>query len=478
MGLWWAVIEASSFSELVRAAAAGDDRARHDLISAFRPLAVATARRLVAVDLVDDVVQEALAELLAVLPRLRHPEAFPAWVRLTVRKHADRQHRRRRESAPLPETAGASAASGELGAAVEQREAAASIRAALATLRRDDRHLLELRYLADWSIADLAAALDITESAVRKRLHDARRRARPVLAPLSQEKTMTDYDRFLGHVHRPGELPFDGPPPPAVQRTAVRTAIPTGLKILDAIAPIARGGTVELVGPAGTGHLVLVVELSYRLQRTAREAAVVGVGSTRLHRGARSNLAKLVTEVDEGGRHAVIETGDDADGDQVRKALADGGRLAAGLAADGADVLLVVDRASAELAGPIATLKDLAGSSPVAGGGAVTLILVDAHERGAVLPPDAGMDTRLVFSLDQVALGVYPALDPVESRAHFTDPEHAEEVRRLLRAALDLRRAFAQPMFAAEAFTGESPTWVDREDGEREIRELLRSFRS
>lgn len=52
-----------------------------------------------------------------------------------------------------------------------------------------------------------------------------------------------------------------------------------------------------MVGPAGTGHLVLVVELSYRLNRTDRESAVVAVASSKRSTGAWSHLGKLVNGV-------------------------------------------------------------------------------------------------------------------------------------------------------------------------------------
>lgn len=455
---------------MVRRASGGDARAQADLVASFSALARATASRLVdELAAVDDVVQEAFVEVFASLPRLRHPEAFPAWVRLAVRKHAERHRRTRRPTTSFEsiDRDGHPPVHDDL---VEERDAARRVRATLATLRSDDRQLLELRYLADWTTAEIAEALGITEGAVRKRLHDARQRARPNFRPhLEQEQTlMTDFESHLGRVYRPGELRLPATPA-SVARPAERAPVVTGLKIVDTIAPLARGGTVELVGPAGTGHLVLVLELSYRLNRGDRESAIVAVGSTTLTAGARSNLAKLVTEVDEHDRHAVIEC--PAGGD-ARQALEDGRALAHGLASSGLDVLLVVDRAIADAVGTAAGLKDLAGVS--AGGGSVILVLLDAYERGLPVPADAGMDTRLVFSLEQVALGIYPALDPEASRANFGDDDLAAEVRRMLAASTRVRRFFAQPMFMAESHTGITATWIDREESERELVALVR----
>ncbi|MEN3273194.1 MAG: F-type H+/Na+-transporting ATPase subunit beta [Actinomycetota bacterium] len=278
---------------------------------------------------------------------------------------------------------------------------------------------------------------------------------------------MTDHEALLGRVYAPGELDL-GATAPSVARPAVREPISTGLKVIDAIAPIARGGTIEMVGPAGTGHLVLVVELTYRLNRSERDSAIVAVGSSRQAVSAGWSLDKLVTEPHEHDRHAVILSDDD---DGATLALRDGDQLARGLAGAGVDVLLVVDKETCTAVGGPTKLKDLAGLS--SGGGSVTLVLLDPYARDAALPPDAGMETRLVFTADHLALGIFPALDPVESRSTFDNSDVADEVRRLLRASNEVRRYFNQPMVVAESHTGEPPTWVDRADADDALRQLL-----
>lgn len=453
--------------ELVGRAAAGDSTAQSALIVTYGSLARSTALRLVDDrHSAEDVVQEAFLEVFATLHQLQRPEAFPAWVRLAVRKHAERHRRRRRHTEPLADVPDPSPAADEV---VDRQLVASLVRTALATARDNDRRLLELRYLADWSIKDLAGALGVSDGTVRKRLHDARHRLRPALRDITtrrQETAMPDYESLLGRVYRPGELDLGDAP--AVARPASREPAATGLKILDVMAPIARGGTVEMVGPAGTGHLVLVIELSYRLTRADHEAAVVAVASSQSSVGAWSNLGKLVTELPENGRHAVILSDDPAG---AIRALADGAELARGLANSGTDVLLVVDKATANAIGGAVALKDLAGGSP--GGGSITMILLDAYARDADLPRDAGLETRLVFSAENLALGIFPALDPVESGASFDDNDLAGEVRQLLRTSAAVRRYFHQPMVVAEDHTGEPPTWVDGTEAEQELRELL-----
>jgi hypothetical protein len=223
-----------------------------------------------------------------------------------------------------------------------------------------------------------------------------------------------------------------------------------------------------MVGPVGTGHLILVVEVAQRLNRNEREPAIVAAASSRESLGAQPNLVKLVTELEDHDRHAVVMT-DEAG--EAPAALRDASLLARGLAGGGVDVLQVVDMATAEAAGGPAQLKALAGLSP--GGGSVTLILLDPYGPGFSPPTDAGMDTRLVFSADQLALRIYPALDPVASRSGFQASDLADEIRDLLARSDQVRRYFGQSLVVARDYTGEEPTWVDRVDAEAELAHLM-----
>lgn len=448
----------------VDAARAGDVAAAGALFERFEPLARSTAHRLVgtAAD-AEDVVQESFVEAFATIDRLRVPEAFPAWLRLIVRKHADRTRRSHRPAVRLDPAQAVRSTEPEPDEVVERAETAASVRRALAGLALSDRRLLELRYLAGWTTAELADLTGSNGGAVRKRLHDARRRIRPALDHL-REDPMTNYDSYLGRIHSAGvSIPSATRP----DRPAPLVATATGLRVLDAVAPVARGGTIELAGPLGTGQLVLVVELAYRLGRGETEAAVVAVGSDVDRPGAFPSYRGLVEDVDEHDRHAVVLHAGPSD---AAAALAAGSNLANGLAASGVDVILAVDRVTLDDAGldDPATLAGLA-----AGGGSVTLVVVNAVPREESLPPSLGLDTRLVFSLERLFLGIFPALDPAESRAAFAEPALAGEVRQLLADAARLRAHFHQPLRVAERYTGEPATWIDQTDAENELRALL-----
>lgn len=462
----WAsfVVSTSEWVDAVRRLQAGDDGPAADLVRRFGPLARATASRLVntAAD-VDDVVQDSFVEAFATIHQLRTAEAFPAWLRLIVRKRADRLRRAVRPTEPL--SSGSDWSSGAPGPDViaEHREVAAAVRLGLSMLAVPDRRLLELRYLAGWTIAELADLTGAQPGTVRKRLHAARARLRPSLRHL-QETPMTDYETFLGHIHTDTAAV---PPAAGVVRPEPLEAATTGLAVIDTIAPVARGGTVEFAGPAGSGQVVMLVELAYRLTRGETEAAVIGVGTTVDLAGAFGSFTALIDDVEEHDRHAVFLVTES--GGAVDKLNA-ASNLANGLAAAGIDVLLAVDRATLDLTGQ--RPQALAGLAP--SGGSVTAFAFNVVPRDQPLPAEVGCDTRIVFSRDKVALGEFPAIDPVNSNARFADSDTPRSVRSALETGRRLRAFFAQPLRVAEAHTGEPSTWVEPAAAAAELQALLR----
>lgn len=332
------------------------------------------------------------------------------------------------------------------------------MRQALCGLRDDDRRLLELRYLAGWSNAELADLLDVTSGALRKRLHDARRRLRPHLEHLNQEITMTDYTTYIDQIHDASLRVSEAPP---LRRPGAAPTV-TGLKVIDTMAPVQRGGTIEMVGPAGTGQLVVAFELLYRLGRTPNDIACVAVGAADVAIGSQRNLGHVTTEPGIPGRNAAILT---KAASEVPRALKAGAALAAGLAHAGLDVVLVVDEATIRSVDP----KALADAAGVAEEGAVTVIAVRALDRETQLPPQLGFDTTLVFSIEQFALRIFPAIDTTRCSSRFTTSAAGENARMHLRRAARVRSWFDQPLFVAEDFTGTAGEWIEPTDADQEL---------
>lgn len=70
---------------------------------------------------------------------------------------------------------------------------------------------------------------------------------------------MTDYTQYLKQIH---DASLDVPQAPPLHRPGPDPTT-TGLKVVDTMTPVRRGGTIELVGPVGSGQLVVAVELLY-----------------------------------------------------------------------------------------------------------------------------------------------------------------------------------------------------------------------
>lgn len=169
----------------------------------------------------------------------------------------------------------------------------------------------------------------------------------------------------------------------------------------------------------------------------------MAVGAAGAALGSQRDLGHLTTEPGVPGPAAVILTNAAS---EAPHAVATGARLAAGLAHAGSDVVLIVDEATLGAVDSSA-LTDAAG---VADEGAVTVIAVRALGKGAELPPRLGFDTTLVFSVEQFALRVFPAIDPTQSNSRFATSEAAERARVHLRQAAALRAWFNQPLFVGQ----------------------------
>lgn len=454
---------APDWAALVEAARAGDVVAQGELLTRFDPLARSIARRLVDRERVDDVVQESYAAAIAALPDLRTPEAFPAWLRLIVRKKAHRLRSSANEVA-LDAVAAPAIPGADPADYVERKEVVALVRLALASARDDDRRLLELRHIAGWTNDELAHLLGVSPGAIRKRLHDARRRLRPQLEHLNlKEHAVTDYRSYLDNIH---DASVDVPAAPRLRPPAAEPTV-TGLKVIDTMAPIRRGGTIEMVGPAGTGHVVVVFELLYRLGRTEHNVACIGVGRAKAAIGSQPDLAHIVTESGIPGPNAAILTGDAA---ATAQAFEAGSRLAAGLAAQGLDVILAVDRPSLEQLDP-ATLTASAG---LATEGSVTVVALNTVDRCADTPVPMGMDTTLVFSLEHLTLGIFPAIDGARSTSTLDVSDSARAAKQRLANAASLRAWFSQPLYVAQDYTGEDGTWIEPDTVETELAAFTR----
>jgi len=162
-------------ARLVHAARGGDTRAFGELVERFQSMAQGYAVALLRdPGLAEDACQEAFVDAFLHLYQLREDAAFPAWFRRVVRKHADRQRRSRLLATELSEFPGATDPLTALLEAEERRSVQDEVAALPARLRAS----IALFYGGGLSIGEIAGFLNVTPSAVKKRLFDARTRLR------------------------------------------------------------------------------------------------------------------------------------------------------------------------------------------------------------------------------------------------------------------------------------------------------------
>jgi F-type H+-transporting ATPase subunit beta len=332
----------------------------------------------------------------------------------------------------------------------------------------------------------------------------------------------------LGAVEAAERWPIHRPPPSFEEQETSAQVLETGIKVIDLIAPFARGGKVGAYGGAGVGKTVVIQELIRNIaQEHGGYSVFTGVGE----RSREGN--DLWHEMEESGvlNKTVLVFGQMNEPPGVRLRVALTGLTMAEYFrdAEGRDVLLFVDNIYRyTLAGM--EVSALLGRMPSAVGYQPTLAteMGDLQERitstkkgsitsfQAIYVPaddytDPGVATTFghldaVISLDRAiaAQGLYPAVDPLASSSRILDPrivgqEHydvARGVQRVLQRYKDLQdiiailgveelseedkltvararkiqRFLSQPFFVAEAFTGRAGKYVP-------IRETVRGFK-
>ena len=322
--------------------------------------------------------------------------------------------------------------------------------------------------------------------------------------------------------------PIHASAPPFVDQSTETEVLSTGIKVVDLIAPYAKGGKIGLFGGAGVGKTVLIMELINNIAKG---------------HGGYSVFAGVGERTREGNDlyHEMIESGViDLEGDNSKAALVygqmnepPGARARVALTGltqaeyfrdqEGQDVLFFVDnifrftQAGSEVSALLGRIPSAVGYQPTlatdmgnmqeritsTNKGSITsvqAIYVPADDLTDPAPATsfAHLDATTVLSRQIAELGIYPAVDPLDSNSRILDPrvigeEHysvatrvqqtlqsyknlqdiiailgmdelSEEDKQTVARARKIQRFMSQPFHVAEVFTGTPGVLVPLED--------------
>lgn len=324
--------------------------------------------------------------------------------------------------------------------------------------------------------------------------------------------------------------PIHREPPALTEQSGKTEILETGIKVIDLIAPIAKGGKVGLFGGAGVGKTVLIQELINNIAKFhSGNSVFAGVGE----RTREGN--DLYHEMKESGvldkTSLVFGQMNEPPGARLRVALT-GLTMAETFRDEGKDVLLFVDnifrftQAGAEVSALLGRLPSAVGYQPnlqqemgalqeritSTKKGSVTsvqAVYVPADDLTDPAPAAtfAHLDSTISLNRALTEIGIYPAVDPLDSSSTILDPEivgeeHyrvAREVQKILQRYKDLQdiiaimgmeelsdedkqtvqrarriqRFFSQPFHVAEGFTGTPGAYVKLADTIKGFAEIL-----
>lgn len=322
-------------------------------------------------------------------------------------------------------------------------------------------------------------------------------------------------------------LPIHRPAPKFVDQAMTTELLETGIKVIDLLCPFAKGGKVGLFGGAGVGKTVNMMELIRNIAiEHSGYSVFAGVGErTRegndfYHEMKDSNVLDKVS--------LVYGQMNEPPGNRLRVGLT-GLTVAESFRDEGRDVLLFIDNifrytlAGTEVSALLGRMPSAVGYQPtLAEEMGVLQERITSTKTGSItsiqavyVPADdltdpspattfAHLDATVVLSRQIAELGIYPAIDPLDSTSRQLDPlvvgqEHYDVARAIqntlqrykelkdiiailgmdelsdedkltVRRARKIQRFLSQPFFVAEVFTGAPGKYVP-------LKETLRGFR-
>ncbi len=357
-----------------------------------------------------------------------------------------------------------------------------------------------------------------------------------IRVPVGQ-KTLGRIMNVLGEpIDNKGEIgheetaPIHRKPPTFEEQASTTEILETGIKVIDLVMPIVKGGKIGLFGGAGVGKTVTLMEL---IRNIAVEHSGFSVFAGVGERTREGN--DFYYEMQEGGVldkvSLVYGQMNEPPGNRLRVALT-GLTIAEHFRDEGRDVLMFVDNiyrytlAGTEVSALLGRMPSAVGYQPtLAEEMGVLQERITSTKTGSItsfqavyVPADdltdpspattfAHLDATLVLSRQIAELGIYPAVDPLDSTSRILDPhvigaEHYEiarevqgtlqrykelkdiiailgmdelsdEDKQVVARARKIQRFLSQPFFVAEVFTGSPGKYVNLKDNLAAFKAIL-----
>ena len=332
--------------------------------------------------------------------------------------------------------------------------------------------------------------------------------------------------------------PIHRPAPAYVDQSTEAEILVTGIKVVDLLAPYAKGGKIGLFGGAGVGKTVIIMELINNIAKAHGGYSVfAGVGErTREGNDLYHEMVEsgVIKENGEEGSKAALVYGQMNEPPGARARVALTGLTLAEYFRDEEcqDVLFFVDnifrftQAGSEVSALLGRIPSAVGYQPTLATDMGTLQeRITSTNKGSItsvqaiyVPADdltdpapatsfSHLDATTVLSRQIAELGIYPAVDPLDSTSRMLDPrilgeEHysvarqvqevlqtykslqdiiailgmdelSEEDRLVVDRARKIQRFLSQPFFVAEIFTGTPGVLVPLEETIRGFKEIV-----
>ena len=345
----------------------------------------------------------------------------------------------------------------------------------------------------------------------------------PISVPVGEQTLGRIMDVLGSPIDNKGEIkanvsmPIHRDPPSFEDQAASTEVLETGIKVIDLIMPISKGGKVGLFGGAGVGKTVTLMELIRNIAAEHSGYSVfAGVGErTRegndfYHEMTESGVIDKVS--------LVYGQMNEPPGNRLRVALT-GLTIAEAFRDEGRDVLMFIDNiyrytlAGTEVSALLGRMPSAVGYQPtLAAEMGILQERITSTKTGSItsfqavyVPADdltdpspattfAHLDATLVLSRQIAELGIYPAVDPLDSTSRLLDPniigqdhydcarsvqavlqrykelqdiiailgmdELSEDDKLSVTRARKIMRFLSQPFFVAETFTGSEGKYV------------------